>query len=97
MRVEIGIPRVCLGLLLFFFYWISLYSANNEFLSYDHFVFSFCLISAPALLPHLESPDWDKVEGLLKVESIFIVFLRSLVFLFYAQIMPRGTYLDAKK
>lgn len=64
MSVEIGIPRVCLGLLLFSFDWISLYSANNEFLSYDHLAFSFCLVFISGIVIRLESSEWDKVQGL---------------------------------
>ncbi len=94
MRVEIGIPRVCLGLLLFSFDWISLYSANDESPLCDHFAFSFCLVSVPVLLSTLRILNGTK----LKVcKYFYTVFLRSVVFLFYAQIMPCGTYLGAQK
>lgn len=56
--------------------------------------FSFCLVSAPAPLTTLRVPNGTK----LKVyEYFYTVFLRAVVFLFYAQIMPCGTYLDAQK
>lgn len=64
MSVEIGIPRVCLGLLLFSFNWILLYSANNEFLSYDHFCIFILFSSSSGIVIHLESSEWDKVQGL---------------------------------
>lgn len=87
-------PPGLFGLLLFSFNWISLYSANNEFLSYDHFAFSFCLVSVQALLSTLRVLNGTK----LKVYKYFcIVFLRSVVLLFYPQIMPCGTYLATPK
>lgn len=56
--------------------------------------FNFCLVSVPVLFSTLRVPNGTK----LKVCKYFYTLsLRFVVFLFYAQIMPCGTYLDARK
>lgn len=41
------------------------YSANDEFLHYDHFcIFILFGVFSSCIVVHLESSEWDKVEGL---------------------------------
>lgn len=90
MRVEIGIPRVCLGWLLLSVDWILLYSANDDPASAISFSLPPPTPTPPAfsflrLLRYY--PPWEYFSPLSR--SVFVFFV-------FTQIMPRGTHLGVQ-